>query len=84
MLHEITDSILINGLQSFNNYKTVNPAEIAIKLITKIANLNRYKSYQYHFLVNNLLFSANITNTINVIFISCRGLNDAKEAFIND
>lgn len=84
MLHEITDSILINGLRSFNNYKTVNPAEIAIKLNTIIANLNRYKSYQNRFLVNNLLFSVNIANTINVIFISCRGLNDAKEAFIND
>ena len=81
MLHEIAESILINGLQSFNNYKTVNPVEIAIKLNTIIANLNRYKSYQNRFLVNNLLFSANIANTINVIFISCCGLNDAKEAF---
>ena len=37
----------------------------------------------YHFLANNLLFSTSITNSTNVVFISCTGLNNAKEALIN-
>ena len=33
--------------------------------------------------MNTLLFSASITNSIDIIFISCNCLNDAKESLIN-
>ena len=33
--------------------------------------------------MTNLLFSASVTNSTNIIFISFNGLNDAKESLIN-
>lgn len=83
MPKEIIDSILINGLQSYNKFETLNPVEISIKSNTIVADLNRYKCYMYYFLMNSFLFSASATNNTNVIFISCNGLNDAKESLIH-
>ena len=83
MPKEIIDSILINGLQSYDKFETLNPVEISIKSNTTVADLNRYKCYMYYFLMNSLLFSASATNNTNVIFISCNGLNDAKESLIH-
>ena len=40
MSKEIIDSILINGLQSYDKYKTLNPVEISIKSNTVVAVLN--------------------------------------------
>ena len=83
MPKEIIDSILTNGLQSYDKFETLNPVEISIKSNTIVADLNQYKCYMYYFLMNNLLFSASATNNTNVIFISCNGLNDAKESLIH-
>ena len=83
MSKEIIDSILINWLQSYNKYETLHPAEISIKSNTVVADLNRYKNYKYRFLMNSLFFSASVTNNANVIFISCNGLDDAKESLID-
>ena len=33
--------------------------------------------------MSSLLFGTSITNSTNVIFISCNGLNDAEELLIN-
>ena len=83
MSEDILDSILINGLQSYDTYETLNSVQISIKSNNIISDLNCYKNYKCSFLANSLLFSASITNSTNVIFISCTGLNDAKEALIN-
>ena len=48
---EIIESILINWLQSYNKYETLNPIEISIKSNTVVADLNRYKNYKYRFLI---------------------------------
>ena len=48
----------------------------------KLVNeLFKYKNYKYRLIVKNL-FSLNINET-QVIFVSCDGLKDAKESFIN-
>ena len=74
---------LINGLQSYDKFETLNPVEISIKSNTIVADLNRCKCYMYFFLMNSLLFSASARNNTNVIFISCNGLNDVKESLIH-
>ena len=51
MSKEIIESILINWLQSYNKYETLNPIEISIKSNTVVADLNRYKNYKYRFLI---------------------------------
>ena len=80
MPEEIIDS-LINGLQSYDKFETLNPVEISIKSNTIVADLNRCKCYMYFFLMNSLLLSAR--NNTNVIFISFNGLNDVKESLIH-
>lgn len=70
-LVQLIDTIYVKGLQQFDTSNTV------------IADLNWYKYYKYRFLVDNILFSAAITNKTNVILITCNGLNEAKKALIN-
>ena len=45
MLEDILDSILINGLQSFDIYESLNPVQISIKSNNIIADLNCAKNY---------------------------------------
>ena len=42
-----------------------------------------YKKYTFRFKIESLLFSTNLKNNTNVIFITCDSLSDAKNAFIN-
>ena len=50
------------------------------EIIERLAN---YKKYKYRFLVKNLLFSPNLENNTDVIFIICDGLSDVKDVLIN-
>ena len=43
----------------------------------------KYKKFKYIFLDENLLFSSNLDNDTNEIFVTCNGLSDVKEALIN-
>ena len=45
--------------------------------------LNRFSSYKYCLIINNLLFSSSLTNDTNVIFVSCNGLNDVRDNLVN-
>ena len=45
MLEDILDSTLINGLQSFDIYESLNPVQISIKSNNIIADLNCAKNY---------------------------------------
>lgn len=55
---------------------------IKVNLDSKILSKD-YKKYKYRFLVKNLFFSLNLKNDTNVIFLTCDGLLDAKDALIN-
>ena len=48
-----------------------------------IEKLWNYEKFKYRFLIENLLFSSNLENSINVIFVRCNGLTNAKDALIN-
>ena len=61
----------------------MNPIEVTLDSNEIIERLANYKKYKYRFLVENLLFSSNLENDTDVIFITCDGLSDAKDALIN-
>ena len=60
---EIIDSILINWLQSYDKYETLNPVEISVKSNTVVADLNSYKNYKYRFLMNSLFLAQALQTT---------------------
>ena len=80
---EITETIHVLGLQNFINYEQMNPIEVTLDSNEIIERLAIYKKYKYRFLVENLLFSTNLENDTDVIFITCDGVSDAKDALIN-
>ena len=61
----------------------MNPIKLTLDSNEIIERLANYKKYKYRFLVKNLLFSSNLENDTDVIFITCDGLSDAKDALIN-
>ena len=61
----------------------MNPIEVSLDLNDIIKRLAKHKKFKYRFLIENLLFSSNLENNTNVIFVTCHGLSDAKEALIN-
>ena len=83
MSYEIIDQIKIGGLQNFRRYDKLSPVDISIKDSKVNTFLSRYRRYKYRFVIDNLLFSSALTNNTNVIFVSCNGLNEAKESLIN-
>ena len=83
MAYEIIDQVKIGGLQNFDRYDKLNPVDISIRDSKVNSFLARFKWCKYRFVIDNLLFSSALTNDTNIIFISCNGLNEAKESLIN-
>ena len=83
MPYEIIDQVKIGGLQNVDKYDKLNPVDINIRDSEVNSFLARFKRYKYQFLIDNLLFSSALTNNRNVIFVSCNGLNEAKDSLIN-
>ena len=79
---QIIDTIRILGIQN-NNYDFLNPINISISSDIIIQELTKCRKYRYRFLLESLLFSSNIENNTNVIFVSCNGLNNEKKALVN-
>ena len=80
---DVVDEIKIMGLQSFNQYDKLNPVEVSIQNNEVNVYLNRFSCYKCSLIINNLLFHSSLTNDINVIFVSCNGLYDARNALVN-
>ena len=83
MPHEIIDKVKIGVLQNFDTCYKLNPVDIAIRDSKANSFLARCRRYKYRFVMDNLLFSSALTNNTNAIFVSCNGLNEAKESLIN-
>ena len=79
---EIVDEIQILGVLD-KNINFLNPIVVSISSDDLIRELTKYKKYRYRFVLESLVFSSNFENNTNVIFVSCEGLNDPKEALIN-
>ena len=54
----------------------MNPVEIKLASNEIVEDLSKYKRF-------SLLFSSNLRNDTNIIFITCNGLSDEREALIN-
>ena len=80
---EIIKTVHVLELQNFINYERMNPAEITFDSNEIVEDLSKYKIFKYRFLIESLLFSSNFQNDTDVIFITCNGLSDAREALIS-
>ena len=61
----------------------MNPVEIMLDSNEIVEDLSKYKRIKYRFLIESLLFTSNLQNDTDVIFIMCNGLSDAREVLIN-
>ena len=82
MAGQIIDTIPILGIQN-TDYNFLNPIYISINSDVIIQKSTKYKNYRYRFVLESILFSSNIENETDVIFVICNGLNNAKHALIN-
>ena len=82
MSKEIIDSVTIIGIQN-TEYSYINPIHIQVKSESAIRKLLTNKTTKYRFSLKSLIFSSNITNDTDVIFLISDGLNNAKQVFIN-
>ena len=82
-MREIVGTVHILGLQNFDDYDRLNPVEITIDSNKIIEMLSNYKKYKFRFIIESLLFSTNLQNNTDVIFITCDALTEAKAPFIN-
>ena len=74
MSQEIIETIRVLGLQNYVNYKRMNAIEITLDSNDIIGKLSNYKKFKCRFLIENLLFSSNLENDTDVIFVTCNGL----------
>ena len=61
----------------------MNPVEITFDSNEIVEDVSKYKRFKYRYLIQSLLFTSNLQNGTNIIFITCNGLSYAKEALIN-
>ena len=83
MSHEIVDTIHIVRLKNFDDYGCLSPVEITIDSNKIIETLSNYKKHEFRIIIESLLFSTNLQNNTEVIFITCDGLTEAETALIN-
>ena len=83
MKNEILDVISVIGIQKVE-YSYLNPIHIHIKSESIIRRLILKKKNKYRFVLKSLIFSSNVVNDTDTIFLLSDGLNDAKKIFIND
>ena len=80
---EIVDTLLVKALQSYDKYLTLNPIDLSFRSNYLNDKFIDYKGYTYRLTLKNILFSANITNETQNIFVTCHNLNSEKKALIN-
>ena len=81
----VEKEIIIQGLQSFNKYKKLNPIEIKIT-DTDIYNkliFRENRRIKYRFIPNNILLSSSVQEETEIIFLIVDGLNDAHNIVLN-
>ena len=80
---KVMDIIRIIGLQK-TEHQYLNPVHIHIKSESIIRKLMFKKNNKYRFVLRSMIFSSNITNETDTIFLLSDGLNDARKIFIKD
>ena len=83
MKNKLIDVISVIGIQK-TEYSYLNPVHVHIKSESVIRKLMSKKTNKYRFVLTSLIFSSNIINDTDTIFLLSNGLNDSKGIFIND
>ena len=82
------ETFFIQGIQKFNKFKKLNPLNVEVidpEIINKISLYARSNyRYTFRFIVNSLLFSSNLAEETNAIFIVSNSILEAPTIFIND
>ena len=81
----VEKEIIIEGLQSFNKYKKLNPIEIKItddNIYNKLL-FKENRRIKYRFIPNNILLSSSVQEETEIIFLIVDGLNDARDIVLN-
>ena len=73
MSQEIIKIVHVLGLQNAINYEWLNPVEIRLDSNEIVEDISKYKIFKYRFLIESLLFSSNLHNDTDIIFITCNG-----------
>ena len=81
----VEKEITIEGLQSFDQYKKLNPIEIKITdpEIYKRLIFKENRRIKYRFIPNNILISSSVQEETEIIFLIVNGLNDARDIMLN-
>ena len=84
----IVETFFIQGIQKFDQFKKLNPLNIEVidsEIKDKISLYARSNyRYTFRFIANSLLFSSNLAEETNAIFIVTNSLLEAQTIFIND
>ena len=83
MSGEITDSVNIIGIQNIE-YSYLNPIHININSENVIRKLIKNKINTYRFVLQSLIFSSNVINETDVIFLVANGLSNTRYVFIKE
>ena len=83
IMQEIIEKIIIIGIQN-TEYSYINPIHIHIKSESILRRLLLKKNNKYRFVLKSLIFSSNITNDADSIFLISEGLSDAKKVFVEE
>ena len=80
---KVMDIVRVIGIQK-TEYQYLNPVHVHIKSENVIRKLMLKKNNKYRFILRSIIFSSNITNETDTIFLLSDGLNDARKIFIKD
>ena len=82
-MNEPIETVIVRGQQKFDLHDILNPIEIKINDDRILNTLRKHKNVYNRLTPIGILFSSSVTNDTKEIFVTCRGLNNAKVALIN-
>ena len=80
---KIIQTIHVLDLHNYVSYERMIPIEVNLDSNFIIEKLSSYKKFKYRFLIEDLLFTSNLENKTDVIFVTCNSLTNANEVLIN-
>ena len=83
-MQEPIEAIIIRVQQNFETVGGLNPVQIEIEDDRVVNMLKNHKNVACKLTPLRILFPVSIKNDTEHVFITCRALNDVKEALINN
>ena len=83
-MQEPIEAIIIRVQQNFEIVGGLNPVQIEIEDDRVVNMLKNHKNVACKLTPLRILFPVSIKNDTEHVFITCRALNDVKEALINN